>query len=325
MDAGALRSRWPLAVTAVAVALVVVACAGGAPGPILSNVGNSVEGQPAASAAPSGAAYDRLAPAAPAGASTGGESTAQVTDGPQIIKTGSLSLQVDNLDSALSQANTAITGLGGYVSGSQRSNEGEQSTASVTYRIPAAHWDAALAALHKLASRILNEQTNAVDVTGQVLDLGARIDNLQVTEKALQTIMAKATRIADVLDVQSQLTDVRGQIEQLQTEQKHLQDQAAYGTLAVSYNLPVVAVTVATRSWDPGAELDRAVAQLVEVGQALATGGLWFVVVWLPILLLLAVASLIAWAIFRRARSLRADRGRPSPPAEPPLSAVPGA
>jgi hypothetical protein len=141
-------------------------------------------------------------------------------------------------------------------------------------------------ALKGYASKVLGENTKAVDVTGQVIDIGARIDNLKATERALQAIMDKATRISDILDVQNQLTSVRGQIEQLSTQQAHLNDQAAMGTLAVTYTLPVIAVTTqVTTGWNLGAEVDRAVAQLVQVGQGLAVVGVWLVVVGLPILL----------------------------------------
>ena len=88
--------------------------------------------------------------------------------------------------------------------------------------------------------RSSSEQTQTDEVTGQVLDLGARIVNLQATERALQAIMDKAIKISDVLDVQAQLTDVRGQIEQLETEKKHLEEQAAYGTLDVTFGIETV-------------------------------------------------------------------------------------
>jgi len=226
-----------------------------------------------------------------------------------IIKTGTLSLQVAGVDAALASASSKIAALGGYVSGSDRQGDGDQQVATVTYRIPAAQWDAALVALRGLADKVLGEQTQTQDVTGDVLDLGARITNLQATEAALQAIMAKATKISDVLAVQQQLTDVRGQIEQLTTEKKHLEGQAAFSTLTVSYGLkPQAAIVTSQKQFDPNAEVDKASASLVEVLQALATAGIWFAIVWLPILVVLAVIGLIAFVIARRVR-----RNRPRP------------
>jgi len=218
-----------------------------------------------------------------------------------IIKTGSLSLQVPAIDDALASASSKVAALGGYVSGSDRKGDGDQVVATVTYRIPAAQWDDTLVALRGLATKVLAEQSQTQDVTGDVLDLGARIANLQATETALQGIMAKATKIDDVLAVQSQLTDVRGQIEQLSTQKKHLQDQAAFSTLTVAYSLkPAPAVETSQKNFDPGKEVDQASASLVDVLQAVATAGIWFGIVWLPVLFALAIVLGIVLLVLRR-------------------------
>ena len=190
-------------------------------------------------------------------------------------------------------------------SGSQRAGDGERAVATVTYRIPAARWDEALAILRGLAVKVLGEQTQTDEVTGQVRDLGARIANLRATESALQAIMAKAIKISDVLEVEAQLTDVRGQIEQLETEKQHLEEQATYGTLSVTLGLETVAVEEARKGFDPAAEADRATASLVEIGQALASAGIWFGILWLPILLVLGLLALVAYLIVRRIRRNR--------------------
>ncbi len=264
-------------------------------------------------------AVDGAAAPAPA-AQPGGGKTAVAASDLLIIKTGTLGLQVAAIDDSLSAANARIVALGGYVSGSQRSGDGEGAVADVTYRIPAARWDEALAALRGLAVKVLGEETQTDEVTGQVRDLGARIANLHATEGALQAIMARATKISDVLDVQAQLTDVRGQIEQLETEKQHLEEQAAYGTLTVTLGLETMAVEQARKGFDPAAEADRATASLVEVGQALAAAGIWFGILWLPILLVLGLISIVVLVVVRQVR-----RRRPSVPGPGAGGGTPGA
>ena len=310
---------------ALGAAVIVAAC--GSAASILSTVGSSVDGggrnsEPVARPAP--------VPAA-GGPTTGGSDTSSAFYDPQdpnllIIKTGTLNLQVSDLDAALAAAARKIGALGGYVSGSQVQGDSDQATASVTYRIPAAHWDEALVALRGLATKVLGEQSQTQDVTGQVVDLGARITNLQTTERALQGIMNQATKIADVLAVQAQLTEVRGQIEQLTAERKHLQEQASFSTLTVNYGLKEQAVLATSKKFDPTSEVDRASASLVDVIQAVATAGIWFGIVWLPILLALGILALIARFIIGRtlrARPRQAGGGPaggevvPTPTAEP--------
>ena len=313
------RLRWIVFVAAIAI--VAAACSGSA-ARVLSTVGNSAGGGGALSqdgtdntygpALPAPVAAASAAPEDVAGSSGGGQPGAPLATDLLVIKTGSLALQVKAIDAALADASAKIAGLGGYVSGSQRGGDGQNSVASVTYRIPAARWDDALVALRGLAQKVVNEQTQSEEVTGQVIDLGARIDNLQATERALQAIMDKAVKISDVLEVQAQLTDVRGQIEQLETEKKHLEEQSAFGTLSVTFGLETVAVAEAQKSWDPAAEADRATASLVEVGQGLAAAGIWFGIFWLPMLLGFGLIALIVVLVVRRIR-----RDRPAGPSVP--------
>lgn len=231
-----------------------------------------------------------------------------------IIKTGSLVLQVTGIDAALTAAAQQVTALGGYVSGSDRSGDGESDQATVTFRIPAGKWDEALAGLRALGTKVLGERSATQDVTTQVVDLGARIANLQATERALQGIMDRAVEIKDVLAVQAELTSVRGQIEQMTAEKAHLEQQAAMSTLEVTFALKPNPVLTSQQQFDPKNEVDEASASLVSILQGLATAGIWFAIVWLPILLALAIVAGIALFVVRR---VRRSAGMPGTPGSP--------
>ena len=222
-----------------------------------------------------------------------------------IIRTGNLSLEVADVDKAAGQAQAAVVGAGGYVSSSNRSGSGDYESATITFRIPAAKWDDTLATLRKIGSKVLAEESDATDVTMQVVDLNARIDNLQKSEQALQAIMARASSVPDVLAVQDQLSQTQGEIEQLTAQRDQLNDQAAMSTLTVSMSLPGPTVTVqATQDWTLGDQVDQAAAALVRIGQGIATIVVWAVIVALPV----AFGLLVLFAFFAVARRL-ARRG----------------
>ena len=220
-----------------------------------------------------------------------------------IVKIGTLTLQVSGIGGAVTAATSAIDALGGYAAGSQRSGSGEGTQATVTFRVPAARWDEAMNAVRGLAHEVLTEESTTEDVTSQVVDLGARIRNLQATERALQSIMDRAEVIKDVLSVQSELTTVRGKIEQLTAQKVHLEEQAAYSSLTVTFVLKPAPVLVEQQEgFDPASEVDAASASLVGLLQGVATAGIWFGIVWLPILIALAIITAIGVIIFRRVR-----------------------
>jgi Domain of unknown function (DUF4349) len=284
----------------------------------------------APAAAPAGTAAPAAPlPAASAGSRTGGEASnggsgdsggtgqlAPAEQGLLIIKTGTLTLQVTGLDNAVNAATEKISSLGGYAGGSDRSGDGESAHATITFRVPAARWDEALAALRTMADKVLSERSSTDDVTGQVVDLGARIKNLEATERALQAIMDRATAIKDVLTVQSELTKVRGEIEEMAAEKSHLEQQAAMSTLTVTFELKPNPVLAETKGFDPASEAEQASASLVSVLQGVATAGIWFVIVWLPILLFLGIVGLVAWVVVRRVRGAGAGGGPPAPEPE---------
>jgi hypothetical protein len=275
----------------------------------LSNSANSFPGAvPAAmptsapAAAEGGKGLDQTA----AGVDGASAPVVATNQGSVIIKTGQLSLQVTDIDGSISAAQSAATSAGGYISSSNRSGSDQYATASITFRIPAAKWDDAIAALRKLGSRVLSEQTDTSDVTMQVVDLNARLDNLAKAESALQAIMARASSVPDVLAVQSQLTQTQGQIEQLTAQRDHLNDQAAMSTLTVNFSLESPTVTTqAAQDWTLANQIDQAGAALVRIGQGIVTIGVWAVIVVLPVaigLLVLLIFLVIARRITRRGR-----------------------
>jgi hypothetical protein len=314
-------SRSSALVTSLLALALVAACAS-AGSPSLNTVGKGVDNGNGTAAGPSGA---QPLPAASFGGgdqlggnggngSNANSGNGAFKDEAKIVRTGSLSLQVKELDKAVADGRDKVRALGGYIGASRQTNDGDKSVATITYRIPSDRWEEALTGLRTLGT-VLDEQTNAVEVTGQLIDLGARIDNLRASETALQAISRQATKISDVLEVQNRLSEVRGQIEQLDAQRSHLSDQASLGTLEVTYGLEVVAVAEASKGWDPNDEVDRASATLIDFLQSLTSAGIWFGIVWLPILLALAVLAIVGNFVIRRSGVLR--RPDATPPAYP--------
>ncbi|HET9345185.1 MAG TPA: DUF4349 domain-containing protein [Candidatus Limnocylindrales bacterium] len=216
-----------------------------------------------------------------------------------IIRTGQLEIEVADLDAAVAGARSGVIAVGGYVSSSEE-RAGDDAAATVTFRVPADRWDDALDAVRGVGGSTRHLQVQTQAVTGQVIDLGARITNLRATEAALQAIMAQATKIPDVLEVQGKLTEVRGEIERLSAEKAHLEEQAAYGTLTVTFSLPVPpAVEEVKAGWDPATDADAAAGTLIKLGQRAVSFGIWVAIVGLPIAFIL-LAGLTLVLVARR-------------------------
>jgi hypothetical protein len=233
----------------------------------------------------------------------------------RIVKTGAISIEVPNVPSAMSLVRAMALELGGYVGSSQVGTLDQSAT--LTLRIPAAKFDEAIARLHKIDGTVQTETTQEQDVTSAIVDMAARLTNLQASEAQYRLLLQKAVKVEDILAVQSHLDDVQGQIEQLQAQQKELTGLADLATLTVS--LVPGAVQQATSKWDPGKTISDAFAGLVDAVQGVANGAIWFAIVWLPALILLAI---LLWLLRRLLPGLRRRMAKPAAPA---ASAAPGA
>lgn len=273
--------------TFAAVALVLAACSGGGS---FQNVGGDLGAGATVPPEPSGAA----------GEGPGEADGFAVPAEQRIIKTGELTLEVDDVGTALAAVRSLAQQVGGYVGGSQAGTV-EQS-ATLTLRIPADRFEETLARLRELGGTVVGESTREEDVTAQVVDLEARIDNLTASEASYRALAERATAVDDVLAVQSRLDQVRGQIEQLQAQLDNVSGQAALSTLTVRLVPTAAPVEAQAAGWDPGAQLDQATAALVGIGQAIVNVAIWLGVVILPVALVLA---LLAWLGLRLAPLVR--------------------
>jgi hypothetical protein len=236
-----------------------------------------------------------LGVANPSGApSTAGPDAAQPEN--QIIKTGTISIQVAAVDDSIAQAADQMHALGGWLAGSDRTTRTSSDTASVTYRIPVNRFEDALAAMRKLGVKILSEHTESTPVGGQIVDLQSRIANLRASEKAIQVIMAKANTIGEVLTVQQRLAEVQGQIEQLSGQLAGLTDQSAYSTLTVVLVVPILptpspsptptpSAEPTAIAWNAGTQAGQAAETLGDVSKAVATVLIWVAILVVPITL----------------------------------------
>jgi hypothetical protein len=204
----------------------------------------------------------------------------------QLVFEGRLQLVVDDVPATLDRAREVVGSLGGYVGASRETLAESGPVAELTFRIPSDGWDAGLAAIRGLSTEVVHEETSAVEAGPQLVDLDARVRNLRTSEGALQAIAAQAGSIGDLVKVEGELSKIRGEIERLEAQRTQLGDRVAYGTLVVAFGVEVVAVTVAAEGWNPATEVDAATAHLISIAQALASIGIWFGIVWLPVLVI---------------------------------------
>ncbi|MSR85364.1 DUF4349 domain-containing protein [Candidatus Uhrbacteria bacterium] len=231
------------------------------------------------------------------GNGTSAEDRAKI--GPKIIKNGSLTIRVSQLEQKLDELTGLAKDLGGYIDESRISDSGNNRTAFATLRIPSNKFDEGVSAIRKMALVVFDQYTNSEDVTAQFVDLDARLKAAKAEEAQYLEILKRAGSIKDTLEVAARLGEVRSRIEQMEGELRYLRDHTDYATLSVQMT-EETSIAAPTRTWKPWETLKQSFQGLIIALQVLIdiliVAATFLIGFLLPILIIL---GLIAWIIRR--------------------------
>jgi hypothetical protein len=234
------------------------------------------------------------------GANLGGESSANVArlvsnENPamrrDVVKTGSLTVQVEKVDDAERKARHIAESAGGRVDQVGSSDlAGPSPTIDMTLRIPVGKFESVMENLEKLGARMA-KQVSVDDVTEKLVDFNARMKTMLAQEEVVRNMLRKANKLSDSLTINNDLTRLRGEIESIAAQRKSLSSQAAYSTLEVklTQTSSVVAVAATDPNW-----FQTSWASAWGAGTSVFRSGvsllMWFLVfspVWITFFLLL--------------------------------------
>ena len=91
----------------------------------------------------------------------------------------------------------------------------------------------------------MSEDQSADDVTGQVIDVAARISAQRASVARIRALLAKATTLGQVVQVEGELTTRQAALESLEGQAAALADQTSLATATVTIVGPKAVVTVA--------------------------------------------------------------------------------
>jgi hypothetical protein len=220
----------------------------------------------------------------------------------KIVKNGSLSLLVENVDTAALGIAAIRTELGGQQGNESISQYGSGGRSGyVTIWVPSDKFDQAMTALKKLGVRVEQESVSVQDVSAQYVDLESRIKNLKASEEQYLLILKQSGKIPDILAVTQQLNQTRGEIEQAQGQLDYLSRQVALSSISITLREEAVPSQV-TSEWRPFTVVKAAWKSTLSDLTGFVDM-LLILVVRLPILLLYLVFwGAILYALYRVAR-----------------------
>jgi hypothetical protein len=188
------------------------------------------------------AAQDRIALAAASMRAVDKPETQEPAPAPvqrKLISNGTVTLDVDSVEAALSAVRASAESFSGYISTQSESRDTVSGPrASLTCRVPAGKLDSMLERL-KALGRLRDVTISADDITEQYFDMEVRIRNAKRLEARLVDLLGRpANNLADLLNVERELARVRGELDQLEGKQRFWDKQVAFSTLTINIQGP---------------------------------------------------------------------------------------
>jgi hypothetical protein len=230
-----------------------------------------------------------------------------------IARVGEVDMRVRDVERAFNAAGAIAGREGGHVADSD--NSASTAThgayaATLTLRVPAAHFQATMNALAALPHSTLTERSTSTDRTDNYHNLQAHLQALQATHDQLMALMRKSGSIRDAMAVLDRLTGVDTDMDAVQGQILARANSVMLSTITVKLAPePHKQLLIPTRrhgqasGWRPGRDAANAVANLARALEAIITIAI-YAAVYLALPALLAALALLVWRL--RRRSLRA-------------------
>jgi len=209
------------------------------------------------------------------------------TEERMIVRTGEMSLVVEEVTQASEEIAQLAVSLGGYVVSSSIWGEDEEKRGWISIRVPDGKFEMALAELRDLAVRVESERTYSEDVTEEYIDLESRLKNAEATEQQYLALLEKAEDVEDILRIYDYLSRVRQEIEQIKGRMQYLERTSSMSLISVDLEPETTAQPLVRVGWSALEVLKSAARGIVIFGQWLGIVAIWlliFIPIWGTIL-----------------------------------------
>ncbi len=168
--------------------------------------------------------------------------TEQVIDNRKIIKSGSISYQVKELENIENIVEKKVKEFGGYIASSNYNIN----SITISVKIPSEKFEDFLKEANNFG-KITNKSISAQDVTKEYFDLEGRIKNIKTRQERIRNYISYANNIDDLIKLESELNRVTDELESLEGNYKNLSHLIAFSSLNMEFSVPYI--TEITRKW----------------------------------------------------------------------------
>lgn len=228
-----------------------------------------------------------------------------VLDSRKIIRNAYLRIEAQDVVNALNTATRLSEQVGGYVVTARTWRAGDLPYATLSFAVPVDRFEEALSQTRSLGE-VQDENVTSQDVTGQFVDLEARIGNLEATAERIRGFLDETKNVAEALNVNRELSAIESELEVLKGQRNTLSQQTSFSTVNIEF-MPVPPVVTTgevletVQTWSPLHTFNDALDVLLTLARVGVDLAIWALTIGLPLLLVLG----ILWWIIRRLFGIR--------------------
>ena len=156
----------------------------------------------------------------------------------KLVRTMKIEAETNDMDTMLSEMDSRIDSLGGYVEYRSLRNGGSTATrryrhADMTIRIPADRLDEFVSHIQG-ETNVVYYNENADDITLRYVATESRVTALETEQQRLMELLAKAEDMSDLLLIEERLTSVRTELEEVTSQMRLYDNMVDYGTVQLT-------------------------------------------------------------------------------------------
>jgi hypothetical protein len=155
--------------------------------------------------------------------------------GRKMIREGDVRFETGDLQKTRQAITARVRELKGYVSEDNTTHSEGHTEHQMTVRVPEPGFDQLMETVTRTASHVDHRSIRALDVTEEFIDVEARMKTKKQMEARYLELLAKATKVEELLNVERELGNLRAEIESMEGRLKFLQNQVSFSTLRITF------------------------------------------------------------------------------------------
>jgi hypothetical protein len=162
----------------------------------------------------------------------------------KLTKEATISFETKDFKNACSEIRNLITKHQGLIN--KESNYVQENNDLVAHfdaRIPAKSFNQFLQEMESVNGKIVDKQIDIEDITANYLDVEARLKSKKELEARYIQILAKATKVTEMLEIEKQLNDQQTEIESIEGRFKFMQHEVANNLVHITITEPKIATS----------------------------------------------------------------------------------